>query len=110
MWIAMLNIPNLECIPGKFLFHNSPWHQARRDSSAVTRPTSGVISQAGDPSNIEEDKNEIQDYVKEVFFEKVVFIWNKGALQPGGVLHKDYLMNCRAKIAARKQADECYRQ
>jgi hypothetical protein len=34
-----------------------------------------------------------------VLFEKVVFIWNKGALQPGGVLHKDYLTNCRAKIA-----------
>jgi hypothetical protein len=71
----------------------------RRDSSAVTRPTSGVISQTADPSKIEEDKNEIQDYVKEVLFEKVVFVWNKGALQPGGVLHKDYLMKCRAKIA-----------
>jgi hypothetical protein len=42
----------------------------RRDSSAMTRPTSGVILQAGDPSKIEEDKNEIQDYVKEVLFEK----------------------------------------
>jgi hypothetical protein len=40
--------------------------------------------------------------VKEVLFEKVVFIWNKGALQPGGVLHKDFLMNCRAKIAGSK--------
>ena len=74
----------------------------RRDSSAMTRPTSGVILRAGDPSKIEEDKNEIQDYVKEVLFEKVVFVWNKGALQPGGVLHKDYLMNCRAKIAGGK--------
>jgi hypothetical protein len=37
--------------------------------------------------------------VKKVLFEKVVFIWNKGALQSGGVLYKDYLMNCRAKIA-----------
>jgi hypothetical protein len=71
----------------------------RRDSSAMTRPTSGVILQAGGLSKIEEDKNEIQDYVKEVLFEKVVFIWNKGALQPGGVLYKDYLMNCSAKIA-----------
>jgi hypothetical protein len=38
----------------------------RRDSSAMTRPANGVISQAGDPSKIEEDKNEVQDYVKEV--------------------------------------------
>jgi hypothetical protein len=65
----------------------------RRDSSAGTRPTSGVISQAGDPSKTEEDKNEVREYVKEVLFEKVVFVWNKGALQQGGVMHKDYLMN-----------------
>jgi hypothetical protein len=37
-----------------------------------------------------------------VLFEKVVFVWNKGALQPGGVLHKDYLTNCIAKIAGSK--------
>jgi hypothetical protein len=43
---------------------------ARSDSSAMTRPTNGVILQAGDPSKIEEDKNEVQDYVKEVLFEK----------------------------------------
>jgi hypothetical protein len=54
------------------------------------------------PNKIEEDKNEIRDYVKEVLFEKVVFIWNKGALQPGVVLHKGYLTNCRAKIAGSK--------
>jgi hypothetical protein len=42
----------------------------RRDSSAMTRPPSGVIWQAGYPSKIEEDKNEFQDYVQEVLFEK----------------------------------------
>jgi hypothetical protein len=41
-----------------------------RDSSAMTRPTSGVILQAGDPRKIEEDKNEVRDYVKEVLFKK----------------------------------------
>jgi hypothetical protein len=40
--------------------------------------------------------------VKEVLFEKVVFVWSKGALQLGGVLHKDHLVNCRAKIAGGK--------
>jgi hypothetical protein len=40
--------------------------------------------------------------VKKGLFEKVVFIWNKGTLQLGGVLHKDYLMTCRAKIAGNK--------
>jgi hypothetical protein len=52
----------------------------------MTRPTSGVILWAADPRKIEEDKNEIQDYVEEVLFEKVVIVWNKGALQPGGVM------------------------
>jgi hypothetical protein len=37
-----------------------------------------------------------------VLFEKVVFVWNKSALQPGGVLHKDYLTNCSTKIAGGK--------
>ncbi len=40
--------------------------------------------------------------MKEVLFEKVGFVWNKGALQLDGVLHKDYLMNCSAKIAGGK--------
>jgi hypothetical protein len=40
--------------------------------------------------------------VKEVLFEKVVFIWNKGTLQLGGVVHKNYLMSCRVKIAGGK--------
>jgi hypothetical protein len=93
---------DLECIPGKSLVVSQFTIAPRRDSSAMTRPTSGVILQAGDPSKIEEDKNEVRDYVKEVLFEKVVFIWNKGTLQLGGVLHKDYLINCRAKIADNK--------
>ncbi len=76
----------------------------------MIRPTSGVILQAGDPSKIEEDKNEVQDYVKEVLLEKVVFIWNKVALQLGGVLHNDYLMNCRAKIAGGKLMNPMERQ
>jgi hypothetical protein len=36
----------------------------RRDSSTMTRPTSGVILPGGDPSKREEDKNEIRDYIK----------------------------------------------
>jgi hypothetical protein len=36
----------------------------------MTRLTSGVMLQTGDPSKIEEDKNEVWDYDKEVLFEK----------------------------------------
>jgi hypothetical protein len=52
----------------------SQFTMARRDSSTMTRPTNGVISQAGDPSKIEEDRNELQDYVKEVLFEYCIRI------------------------------------
>jgi hypothetical protein len=64
--------------------------------------------QAGDPSKIEEDKNEVQDYVQEVLFEKVVFVWNKGALQLGGVA-KGLFDELQSKDC-RQQADECYGQ
>jgi hypothetical protein len=37
----------------------SQFTMARRDSSDMTRPTNGVMSWAGDPSKIEEDKNEV---------------------------------------------------
>jgi hypothetical protein len=40
--------------------------------------------------------------VKEVLFKKVVFVWNKGALQLGGLLHRDYFTSCSAKIAGSK--------
>jgi hypothetical protein len=56
----------------------------------MTRPTNGVILQAGDPSKKEEYKNAVWDCVKEVLFEL------------GGVLHKDYFINFRSKIAGGK--------
>jgi hypothetical protein len=43
-----------------------------------------------------------------VLFEKVFFVWNKGALQPGRVLHR-IIWQIESKDC-RQQADECYRQ
>jgi hypothetical protein len=59
----------------------------RRDSSAMTKPTIMVFLQSGDPSEIKEDKNEVSNSMKEMLFEKIVFVWSKGALQLGGMLH-----------------------
>lgn len=57
------------------------------------------MSRAADPDKLEEDKNKVRDYVKEELFERVVFVWNKKALDIGGILHEDYIKNCRSKIA-----------
>jgi hypothetical protein len=38
-------------------------------------------------------------------FERVVFLWSKASLEPGGVLHHDYLKNCRARLADGKLVD-----
>jgi hypothetical protein len=42
----------------------------RRDSSTVTRPTSGVILQAGDPTKIEEEKLRFEIMLKRCCLKK----------------------------------------
>jgi hypothetical protein len=37
-------------------------------------------------------------YVKDVLFEKTVFLWDRKALDANGKLHKDYLENCRLQL------------
>ena len=59
-------------------------------------PATGVLARAGDPAKIEEDKNKVRDYVKDELFEWVIFVWDKSALQSNGVLHQDYMKNCKA--------------
>jgi len=48
---------------------------------------------------IEENRNKVRDYVKENLFERLVFVWNKHALEQGEVVHKDFLKNCRPVVA-----------
>ena len=68
-------------------------------------PPQGVISWAAYPEKMEEDKHKVREYVKEELFERVVFLWSKASLEPGGVLHHDYLKNCRARLADGKLVD-----
>jgi hypothetical protein len=37
--------------------------------------------------------------VKDTLFEWAVFVWNKTAIEKGGVLHQDYLKNCQTMVA-----------
>jgi hypothetical protein len=68
-------------------------------------PATGVLAHAGDPAKTEEDKNKVCDYVKDELFERVIFVWDKVALQPNGVLHQDYMKNCKAQLADGKLID-----
>jgi hypothetical protein len=55
---------------------------------------------------MKEDKEKVREYVKKELFERVVFLWSKASLEPGKVLHHDYLKNCRARLADGKLADD----
>jgi hypothetical protein len=65
----------------------------------MTRPLTGVLTCAGDPAKLEEDKNKVHNYVKDNLFEWAVFAWNETAIKKGGVLHQDYLKNCQMMVA-----------
>jgi hypothetical protein len=63
-------------------------------------------TQKRDPEKMKEDKEKVREYVKKELFERVVFLWSKASLEPGKVLHHDYLKNCRARLADGKLADD----
>ena len=48
---------------------------------------------------VRNDIHVIRYYVKDILFKKSVVVWHKSALAKNGVFHKDYLKNCKAKIA-----------
>jgi len=54
---------------------------------------------------LDEDKDKVRNYVKEELFERLVFLWSKADLELGGILHKDYVKNCRARLADGKLVD-----
>lgn len=64
-----------------------------------TQASAAVLARCGNAESIVEDRNKVRDYVKDNLFERSIFIYSKSALDQGGVLHNDYLKNCRALIA-----------
>jgi len=58
-----------------------------------------VLARAGNPEKVEEDKNKVREYVMDDLFERAPFVGRRSDLRHGGVLHKDFLKNCRSKIA-----------
>jgi len=58
-----------------------------------------LLEHFGNKELVAEDINKVRHYVKEDLFERLVFVWNDGALNTGGVLHGDFLRNCRPLLA-----------
>lgn len=84
------------------LLHHSCTNVAREQecSTMVRRSTTDdILTRAGNQENIEKDKNKVGDYVKNVLFERLVFVWKSDDLERGGLLHADFLRNCRAVVA-----------
>jgi hypothetical protein len=58
-----------------------------------------VLQQASDEELLAADVKLVGKYVKDVLFEKTVFLWDRKALGMNRKLHKDYLENCRPLLA-----------
>ncbi len=58
-----------------------------------------VLQQALDRDLVDSDLKAVEKYVKNVLFERVCYLWKRSSLDEGGLLHKDYLKNCRSLIA-----------
>ena len=58
-----------------------------------------ALNRATNEGQVRNDIHVIRYYVKDILFEKSVVVWHKSALAKNGVFHKDYMKNCKAKIA-----------
>jgi len=68
--------------------------------SNAARPQASVVLQRLDNAAlVVSDKNKVQWYIKDILFEKVIFILDQDSLKKGEVLHQDYLDNCKGLIA-----------
>jgi hypothetical protein len=58
-----------------------------------------VLQQASDEELLAANIKLVGKYIKDVLFEKTVFLWDRKALDMNGKLHKDYLENCQLLLA-----------
>lgn len=47
---------------------------------------------------VEIDIKKVGKYVKSDLFEQMIFLWDQKALEVDGVLHKDYITNCKSLV------------
>jgi hypothetical protein len=71
-------------------------------STVITQQASWALQRAANAQQVENDWRKVEAYVKNILFEKVVFVWEKSSLDQGGKLHQNYLKNWRALLAEGK--------
>ena len=57
-----------------------------------------LIAQMSDARLVEIDIKKVGKYVKSDLFEWTIFLWDQKALEVDGVLHKDYITNCKSLV------------
>jgi hypothetical protein len=55
-----------------------------------------LIAWMSDVCLVEIDIKKVGKYVKSDLFEQTIFLWEQKALEVDGVLHKDYITNCKS--------------
>jgi hypothetical protein len=59
---------------------------------------SALIARMLDARLVEIDIKKVGKYVKSDLFERMMFLWDQKALEVDGMLHKDYITNCKSLV------------
>jgi hypothetical protein len=57
-----------------------------------------LIAWMSDARLVEIDIKKVGKYVKSDLFERTIFLWDQKALDVDGMLHKDYITNCKSLV------------
>lgn len=57
-----------------------------------------ILQRLSNESLVEKDIKRVGEYVKNDFFERAIFLWDQKALDLNGVLHTDFLANCKSLV------------
>ena len=57
-----------------------------------------LIAWMSDARLVEIDIKKVGKYVKSDLFEQTIFLWDQKALEVDGMLHKDYITNCKSLV------------
>jgi predicted transcriptional regulator YheO len=80
----------------------STTHNSATMSTVVSQQASWVLQRVANAQQVENDQRKAEAYIKNILFEKVVFVWEKSSLDQGGKLLLEELQG----IACRRETDQ----
>jgi hypothetical protein len=81
------------------IVENEESHSFHCNKGKENSGTMSVAARYGDEEKVKEDLNVIGEYVKNDLYYRAVFLWDDSVLDEGTILHKDFLNNCKPKVA-----------